>query len=180
MNNTLTSVWENKSQVRVRRGGGGQNKFCNWQLSFILYSLKIQADVCVCVCALCVLSLLSKCICISVREKWIATVLAQGYQTFSHLFLCFQSLCNSVFFSFFPLVLPDLIHCTNEMNVNIPQLADTLFERTANSSWVVVFKALITTHHLMMYGNEVGGLQTITHYTHKKPPSRAPRLSLHE
>uniref|UniRef100_A0A3Q1ESJ7 Si:ch211-200p22.4 n=1 Tax=Acanthochromis polyacanthus TaxID=80966 RepID=A0A3Q1ESJ7_9TELE len=48
----------------------------------------------------------------------------------------------------------NLIHCTNEMNVNIPQLADTLFERTANSSWVVVFKALITTHHLMMYGNE--------------------------
>ncbi|NWW21290.1 PICAL protein, partial [Falcunculus frontatus] len=47
-----------------------------------------------------------------------------------------------------------LIQCTNEMNVNIPQLADTLFERTANSSWVVVFKALITTHHLMMYGNE--------------------------
>uniref|UniRef100_A0A8C2WRR0 Phosphatidylinositol-binding clathrin assembly protein n=1 Tax=Cyclopterus lumpus TaxID=8103 RepID=A0A8C2WRR0_CYCLU len=47
-----------------------------------------------------------------------------------------------------------LIHCTNEMNVSIPQLADTLFERTANSSWVVVFKALITSHHLMMYGNE--------------------------
>lgn len=54
----------------------------------------------------------------------------------------------------------DLIQCTNEMNVNIPQLADTLFERTANSSWVVVFKALITTHHLMMYGNEVR-LQTL-------------------
>ncbi|NXX95988.1 PICAL protein, partial [Centropus bengalensis] len=47
-----------------------------------------------------------------------------------------------------------LLQCTNEMNVNIPQLADMLFERTANSSWVVVFKALITTHHLMMYGNE--------------------------
>ncbi|KAJ8007870.1 hypothetical protein DPEC_G00098670 [Dallia pectoralis] len=47
-----------------------------------------------------------------------------------------------------------LIHCTNEMNVSVPQLADTLFERTANSSWVVVFKVLITTHHLMMYGNE--------------------------
>ncbi|XP_052417445.1 phosphatidylinositol-binding clathrin assembly protein isoform X4 [Carassius gibelio] len=47
-----------------------------------------------------------------------------------------------------------LIHCTNEMNVNVPQLADTLFERTTNSSWVVVFKALITTHHIMMYGNE--------------------------
>uniref|UniRef100_A0A672K2B5 Si:ch211-200p22.4 n=1 Tax=Sinocyclocheilus grahami TaxID=75366 RepID=A0A672K2B5_SINGR len=47
-----------------------------------------------------------------------------------------------------------LMHCTNELNVNIPHLADTLFERTANQSWVVVFKALITTHHLMMYGNE--------------------------
>ncbi|XP_023994951.2 phosphatidylinositol-binding clathrin assembly protein isoform X2 [Salvelinus sp. IW2-2015] len=47
-----------------------------------------------------------------------------------------------------------LIHCTSEMNVSVPQLADTLFERTANSSWVVVFKALIATHHLMMYGNE--------------------------
>ncbi|XP_069825784.1 phosphatidylinositol-binding clathrin assembly protein isoform X7 [Dendropsophus ebraccatus] len=47
-----------------------------------------------------------------------------------------------------------LIQCTNEMNVNIPQLADTLFERTTNSSWVVVFKSLITTHHLMVYGNE--------------------------
>ncbi|XP_026129509.1 phosphatidylinositol-binding clathrin assembly protein-like isoform X14 [Carassius auratus] len=47
-----------------------------------------------------------------------------------------------------------LIHCTNEMNVNIPQLADTLFERTTNTSWVVVFKSLITTHHIMVYGNE--------------------------
>uniref|UniRef100_A0AAY4AK13 Phosphatidylinositol-binding clathrin assembly protein n=1 Tax=Denticeps clupeoides TaxID=299321 RepID=A0AAY4AK13_9TELE len=47
-----------------------------------------------------------------------------------------------------------LIHCTNEMNVNIPQLADSLFERTTNNSWVVVFKSLITTHHLMVYGNE--------------------------
>ncbi|XP_063059759.1 phosphatidylinositol binding clathrin assembly protein a isoform X16 [Engraulis encrasicolus] len=47
-----------------------------------------------------------------------------------------------------------LIQCTNEMNVNIPQLADTLFERTANTSWVVVFKSLIATHHLMVYGNE--------------------------
>ncbi|XP_041707523.1 phosphatidylinositol-binding clathrin assembly protein isoform X2 [Coregonus clupeaformis] len=47
-----------------------------------------------------------------------------------------------------------LIHCTNELNVSVPHLADTLFERTANNSWVVVFKSLITTHHLMMYGNE--------------------------
>ncbi|XP_044225766.1 phosphatidylinositol binding clathrin assembly protein a isoform X5 [Thunnus albacares] len=47
-----------------------------------------------------------------------------------------------------------LIQCTNEMNVNIPQLADTLFERTTNTSWVVVFKSLTATHHLMVYGNE--------------------------
>jgi len=56
---------------------------------------------------------------------------------------------------FLPCFCTDLMHCTNELNVNIPHLADTLFERTANQSWVVVFKALITTHHLMMYGNEV-------------------------
>lgn len=62
-----------------------------------------------------------------------------------------------------PCVFSDLIHCTNEMNVNVPQLADTLFERTANSSWVVVFKALITTHHLMMYGNEVRDSALVLH-----------------
>lgn len=50
---------------------------------------------------------------------------------------------------------PDLIHCTNELNVSIPHLADTLLERSSSSSWIVVFKALIATHHLMMYGNEV-------------------------
>ncbi|XP_058880584.1 clathrin coat assembly protein AP180 isoform X9 [Acipenser ruthenus] len=47
-----------------------------------------------------------------------------------------------------------LIQATNETNVNIPQMADTLFERATNSSWVVVFKALVTTHHLMVQGNE--------------------------
>ncbi|TSL04360.1 Phosphatidylinositol-binding clathrin assembly protein [Bagarius yarrelli] len=47
-----------------------------------------------------------------------------------------------------------LMHCTNELSVSIPHLADTLIERTSSQSWVVVFKTLITTHHLMMYGNE--------------------------
>ncbi|MGH0139153.1 UNVERIFIED_CONTAM: hypothetical protein FKN15_057977 [Acipenser sinensis] len=47
-----------------------------------------------------------------------------------------------------------LIQATNETNVNIPQMADTLFERATNSSWVVVFKALVTTHHMMVQGNE--------------------------
>ncbi|XP_029107147.1 clathrin coat assembly protein AP180-like isoform X6 [Scleropages formosus] len=47
-----------------------------------------------------------------------------------------------------------LIHATNETNVNIPQMAETLFERACNASWVVVFKALVTTHHIMVHGNE--------------------------
>ncbi|XP_030755811.1 phosphatidylinositol-binding clathrin assembly protein LAP-like isoform X2 [Sitophilus oryzae] len=47
-----------------------------------------------------------------------------------------------------------LVHCTNEPNVSIPQMANLLIERSQNTSWVVVFKSLITTHHLMCYGNE--------------------------
>ncbi|XP_047662645.1 clathrin coat assembly protein AP180 isoform X5 [Tachysurus fulvidraco] len=47
-----------------------------------------------------------------------------------------------------------LIQATQETNVNIPQMADTLFERAGNASWIVVFKALVTTHHLMVNGNE--------------------------
>uniref|UniRef100_A0AAY4B389 Clathrin coat assembly protein AP180 n=1 Tax=Denticeps clupeoides TaxID=299321 RepID=A0AAY4B389_9TELE len=47
-----------------------------------------------------------------------------------------------------------LISATNETNVNIPQMADTLFERATNASWVVVFKALVTTHHMCIHGNE--------------------------
>lgn len=47
-----------------------------------------------------------------------------------------------------------LVHCTNEPNVSIPQMANLLIERSQNTNWVVVFKALITTHHVMCYGNE--------------------------
>jgi hypothetical protein len=53
---------------------------------------------------------------------------------------------------------PDLIHCTNEPNVSILQLANFLLERSQNSNWVVVLKSLVTTHHLMCYGNEVTNL----------------------
>lgn len=63
---------------------------------------------------------------------------------------CFM-VCANVFFSL------DLISATNETNVNIPQMADTLFERAMNASWVVVFKALVTTHHMCIHGNEVSG-----------------------
>lgn len=51
----------------------------------------------------------------------------------------------------------DLVSATNTTNVNIPQMADTLFERATNASWVVVFKALVTAHHMCVHGNEVSG-----------------------
>lgn len=49
----------------------------------------------------------------------------------------------------------DLVHCTNEPNVSIPHLANLLVERSQNANWVVVYKALLTVHHLLAYGNEV-------------------------
>lgn len=58
-------------------------------------------------------------------------------------------------------ILSDLVHCTNEPNVSIPQLANLLVERTQNTNWVVVYKALITVHHLLAYGNEVSLIQPI-------------------
>lgn len=48
----------------------------------------------------------------------------------------------------------DLIACTNEPNVSIPQIANLLIERTQHASWTVVFKSLISIHQLMSNGNE--------------------------
>lgn len=45
--------------------------------------------------------------------------------------------------------------CTNMPNVSIPKLAHLLYERSLNQNIVVVFKTLITVHHLMCHGNEV-------------------------
>lgn len=44
--------------------------------------------------------------------------------------------------------------CTYESNVSMLQMANMLIERTNHSNWAVVYKALITVHHLMSYGNE--------------------------
>jgi len=49
----------------------------------------------------------------------------------------------------------DLLQCTHEPNVSVPQMAGLLIERTQDTQWVVVFKALISTHTIMNYGNEV-------------------------
>lgn len=64
-------------------------------------------------------------------------------------------LTNNNHFTHFPSNNVDLVHCTNEPNVSIPHLANLLVERTQNANWVVVYKALLTAHHLLAYGNEV-------------------------
>ncbi|XP_053520474.1 phosphatidylinositol-binding clathrin assembly protein-like [Artibeus jamaicensis] len=53
-----------------------------------------------------------------------------------------------------PKHLADLIQYINETNKSVEPLADVLSEKTRSSSWVVVFKALVTVHHLMVHGNE--------------------------
>nr|XP_045054563.2 phosphatidylinositol-binding clathrin assembly protein [Desmodus rotundus] len=53
-----------------------------------------------------------------------------------------------------PKHLADLIQYINETNKSVEHLADVLSEKTRSSSWVVVFKALVTVHHLMVHGNE--------------------------
>lgn len=47
-----------------------------------------------------------------------------------------------------------LINMTNDPNCSMATLADYIFERMKNTSWVVVFKNLIMTHNLMTLGNE--------------------------
>lgn len=47
-----------------------------------------------------------------------------------------------------------LAACTYESNVSMLQLTNMLIERTNHSNWVVVYKALITVHHLMSFGSE--------------------------
>ena len=69
--------------------------------------------------------------------------------------ILFLNLIIDLLFTHFIFVISDLVHCTNEPNVSIPQLANLLVERSQNTNWTVVFKALITVHHMMCYGNEV-------------------------
>uniref|UniRef100_A0A671DHA7 ENTH domain-containing protein n=1 Tax=Rhinolophus ferrumequinum TaxID=59479 RepID=A0A671DHA7_RHIFE len=48
----------------------------------------------------------------------------------------------------------DLIQYINETNRSVEHLVDVLFKKTGSRSWVVVFKVLVTVHHLMVHGNE--------------------------
>ncbi|XP_058146968.1 phosphatidylinositol-binding clathrin assembly protein-like [Dasypus novemcinctus] len=50
--------------------------------------------------------------------------------------------------------LADLLQYINKTKMSVEHLADVLSEKTGSSSWVVVFKALVTVHHLMVHGNE--------------------------
>lgn len=82
-----------------------------------------------------------------------------------HYFIAYSQLLRTCLLNLYPhqnpiklitfFHLSDLVHCTNEPNVSIPHLANLLVERSQNANWVVVYKALITTHHLLAYGNEV-------------------------
>lgn len=54
----------------------------------------------------------------------------------------------------------DLIRYINETNRSVEHLVDVLFKKTGSRSWVVVFKVLVTVHHLMVHGNEVSMVYT--------------------
>ncbi|CAF0866454.1 unnamed protein product [Adineta ricciae] len=71
-----------------------------------------------------------------------------------------------------------LLQATNEMNVSIPQLADLLIERTQNSSWVVSYKALITIHHLMCFGNERFEAYMASHNHRLQPAAYLDRMGM--
>ncbi|CAH8574942.1 unnamed protein product [Schistosoma intercalatum] len=47
-----------------------------------------------------------------------------------------------------------LVQCTFEPRLSVPDFANQLVIRTQHSNLVVVFKALLTIHHLMQFGNE--------------------------
>jgi len=57
----------------------------------------------------------------------------------------------------------DLLQCTHEPNVSVPQMAGLLIERTQNTTWVVVYKSLISTHTIMNYGNEASSGVSVSH-----------------
>ena len=69
-------------------------------------------------------------------------------------------------------VCADLLQCTHEPNVSVPQLAGLLIERTQNTTWVVVYKSLISTHTIMNYGNEVSHFDDLISPDHKIQPQR--------
>lgn len=64
---------------------------------------------------------------------------------------------NNIYIFCYGFVL-DIQNALESGNVSLPDTADMLFERCNNSSWVVVFKALVTFHHLMSNANEVCGI----------------------
>ena len=61
--------------------------------------------------------------------------------------------------TWFFLVWVVLLLWSNDATVSVPDLAERLFARTADSGWVVVFKAMIVTHELMAKGSEVRNKQ---------------------
>ncbi|VDN11168.1 unnamed protein product [Dibothriocephalus latus] len=73
-----------------------------------------------------------------------------------------------------------LIRYSNEPSVSIPLLVGFLVERTHEKSWVIVFKALITSHHLMNYGNELIKEPQLDNTERSKRLMKGKRLSIME
>jgi hypothetical protein len=73
---------------------------------------------------------------------------------YHHLIIIVQQTTNHYYIT--TTTMTDLLQCTHEPNVSIPCLANLLIDRATASShnWIIVFKSLITVHHLMCYGNE--------------------------
>ena len=54
----------------------------------------------------------------------------------------------------------DLMLCTKDQNVSVPEMSKLILDRAHNSSWVVSIKALLIVHEIMNYGNEVSPRET--------------------
>ena len=59
-----------------------------------------------------------------------------------------------------------LITLTNNPQVSMPQLVEMIGDRFNNTSWIVVMKALITSHNLMSLGNEVSHSHIMNIYSY--------------
>ncbi|TNN05860.1 Phosphatidylinositol-binding clathrin assembly protein [Schistosoma japonicum] len=71
-----------------------------------------------------------------------------------------------------------LVQCTFEPRLSIPDFANQIVIRTQHSNLVVVFKALLTIHHLMQFGNERFSQYVASNNCHFYVPSLHDRNSV--
>ncbi|CAH8608317.1 unnamed protein product [Schistosoma rodhaini] len=71
-----------------------------------------------------------------------------------------------------------LVQCTFEPRLSVPDFANQIVIRTQHSNLVVVFKALLTIHHLMQFGNERFSQYIASNNCHFYVPSLHDRNSI--